>query len=212
MVSFEKPLGPRSRSGPGRDLGSAVGRQRFKSQAFSLCDKGCSSKTAQIRRVATCVCPFSQVHTTGMDITHTPNASAVVTLGKDMTFRDYSQGAFRMRGILRGQKVKLFVIPEVAKLIQRELAAAKYPKSSVEGNVAVLREVVAWLVINSMRSERIQFNQLCIQVLSAGGWPFVLVTHASIPVLPLCIPGSMHPCPHASHAPLPAYVPVAGAD
>jgi len=106
---------------------------------------------------------YDQVHTTGMDITHTPNASAVVTLGKDMTFRDYSQGAFRMRGILRGQKVKLFVIPEVAKLIQRELAAAKYPKSSVEGNVAVLREVVAWLVINSMRSERIQFNQLCIQ-------------------------------------------------
>jgi hypothetical protein len=30
----------------------------------------------------------------------------------------------------------------------------------------VLVDVAAWLVINSMRSERIQFNQLCIQNVS----------------------------------------------
>ena len=30
----------------------------------------------------------------------------------------------------------------------------------------VLIDVSAWLVINSMRSERIQFNQLCIQNVS----------------------------------------------
>uniref|UniRef100_A0A7S1J653 ubiquitinyl hydrolase 1 n=1 Tax=Eutreptiella gymnastica TaxID=73025 RepID=A0A7S1J653_9EUGL len=108
---------------------------------------------------------YDQVHTTGMDITHTPNARAALTLGKDMTFRDYSQGAFRMRGILRGQKVQLLVIPEVAKLIQRELSQAGYPVApeGVAEGERVLREVLAWLVVNSMRSERIQFNQLCIQ-------------------------------------------------
>ena len=35
---------------------------------------------------------YDQVHTTGMDIKHVLNACAVLTLGKDMTFRDYAQG------------------------------------------------------------------------------------------------------------------------
>ena len=56
---------------------------------------------------------YDQVHTTGMDIKQTPNAHAVVTVGKDMTFRDYAQGAFRMRGIGAGQKIHLCIIPEV---------------------------------------------------------------------------------------------------
>jgi hypothetical protein len=34
-----------------------------------------------------------QVHTTGMDIKQHLNACAVLTLGKDMTFREYAQGA-----------------------------------------------------------------------------------------------------------------------
>ena len=40
---------------------------------------------------------YDQIHTTGMDIKHTPNAEAILTLGKDMTFRDYSHscGVFR---------------------------------------------------------------------------------------------------------------------
>lgn len=70
---------------------------------------------------------YDQVHTTGMDIQHVLNAKAVLTLGKDMTFRDYAQGAFRMRGIGRGQTIHLFVIPEVDRLIDRELLAAKMP-------------------------------------------------------------------------------------
>ena len=48
-----------------------------------------------------------QVHTTGMDIKQVLNAEAVLTLGKDMTFRDYAQGAFRMRGIGQGQHIEL---------------------------------------------------------------------------------------------------------
>ena len=46
---------------------------------------------------------YDQVHTTGMDIKQAPTAHAVVTVGKDMTFRDYAQGCYRMRGIGQGR-------------------------------------------------------------------------------------------------------------
>jgi len=59
-----------------------------------------------------------------MDIKHVVNATAVITLGKDMTFRDYVQGAYRMRGIGTGQKIHVYIIPEVADLILREIRAA----------------------------------------------------------------------------------------
>ena len=36
---------------------------------------------------------YDQIHTTGMDIKHVLDAKAILTLGKDMTFRDYAQGA-----------------------------------------------------------------------------------------------------------------------
>jgi hypothetical protein len=41
---------------------------------------------------------YDQVHTTGMDIKHPIDARAAVTLGKDMTLRDFAQGCWRMRG------------------------------------------------------------------------------------------------------------------
>jgi hypothetical protein len=56
---------------------------------------------------------YDQVHTTGMDIKQALNAVAVVTLGKDNTWRDYAQGAYRMRGIGKGQTIALYIIPEV---------------------------------------------------------------------------------------------------
>ena len=56
-----------------------------------------------------------QVHTTGMDIKQVLNAKAFQTLGKDMTFRDFAQGAFRMRGVGQGQTITLLIIPEVQK-------------------------------------------------------------------------------------------------
>lgn len=43
-----------------------------------------------------CISLALQVHTTGMDIAQALNATAVVTLGKDMTFRDYAQVTERM--------------------------------------------------------------------------------------------------------------------
>eukprot|EP00760_Papus_ankaliazontas_P003017 PhM_4_TR11378/c0_g1_i1/m.4426 len=106
---------------------------------------------------------YDQIHTTGMDIKHTPNAEAILTLGKDMTFRDFSQGAFRMRGITRGQTINIFVIPEVKELMCRELRTAKQNIPETADLPLRLQSITAWLVINSMGSERLQFNQLCIQ-------------------------------------------------
>ena len=102
---------------------------------------------------------YDQVHTTGMDIQHALDATAVLTLGKDMNFRDYVQGAFRMRQIGQGQKVELYIIPEVAQLIERETTAAGMATAPDQ----MLEQVTAWLVISSMRSERVQNNQLMVQ-------------------------------------------------
>ena len=49
----------------------------------------------------------------------TIDANALLTLGKSMVFRDYAQGAYRMRGIGVGQRVTLVIIPEIQQLIQR---------------------------------------------------------------------------------------------
>ena len=68
---------------------------------------------------------YDQVHTTGMDIKHHDAAVAALTLGKDMVFRDLAQGAFRMRGIARGQTVRVLLIPEVEDLIRREARRAR---------------------------------------------------------------------------------------
>lgn len=139
---------------------------------------------------------YDQVHTTGTDIPQDLQAVAVQTLGKDMTFRDYAQGAFRMRLIGRGQRIRLFVIPEVAQLVRREMRLTEFAQEitgasgraegrnsarttvtdvssasfasdgSTESEAGFLRDVSAWLVINSMRSERVQWNQLQMQNLS----------------------------------------------
>ena len=106
---------------------------------------------------------YDQVHTTGMDISHSLDATAVLTLGKDMNFRDYVQGAFRMRGIGQGQKVSIYIIPEVCQLIERELKAAGGGGATATTTENMLEHVTAWLVISSMRSERVQNNQLMVQ-------------------------------------------------
>lgn len=104
---------------------------------------------------------YDQIHTTGMDIKHVVNATAVITLGKDMVFRDYVQGAYRMRGIGMGQKVHVFVIPEVKQLMERELSGTIIPAgSSPDEDVVkdhVLEDIVAWLILNSLRSEQTQW-------------------------------------------------------
>lgn len=138
---------------------------------------------------------YDQIHTTGMDIHQCIDARAALTLGKDMTFRDYAQGAFRMRGIGKGQTVELFIIPEVMKLINDQvgklarnpvnnlLAGTPQPSagytsdllslanplsatSSIQvagGGRQLLVNVSAWLTVNGMKSENMQFKMLCQQ-------------------------------------------------
>jgi len=64
---------------------------------------------------------FDQIHTTGIDIKQSPTARAVITIGKDMVFRDYAQGAYRMRGIGKGQTIHLYLVPEVIGLVSQTL-------------------------------------------------------------------------------------------
>ena len=133
---------------------------------------------------------YDQIHTTGMDIKHRVNARAALTLGKDMVFRDYVQGAYRMRGIGeqnsscmhalfvmpempvflvvgQGQVVTVMVIPEVAELMQRQLVAAKVLRvcdTIADMHVGEsLKMIAAWLIINSMQTEQVQWTMLCIQ-------------------------------------------------
>ena len=105
---------------------------------------------------------YDHVHTTGMDIKQSPNAHAVQTIGKDMTFRDLAQGAYRMRGIGKGQTIELYLIPEVANRIQDDL---KIIENRQHGRENPLLDVPAWLLLNAMRMEGLQFMQLSMQEL-----------------------------------------------
>jgi hypothetical protein len=124
---------------------------------------------------------YDQVHTTGMDIKQAVDACAALTLGKDMVFRDYAQGSFRMRGIGKGQTIKLLIVPEIADRIdtQVSIGAGTNAKSQtdvhmlqscspkqLDGIVTTpqfLKDVVSWLMINSMRVDGVQYNLLCEQ-------------------------------------------------
>lgn len=120
---------------------------------------------------------YDQVHTTGMDIKQVLNAQAICTLGKDMTFRDYAQGTFRMRGIGQGQTIRLFIVPEIQRLILTQVGAGLgISRQQVQEQLDALtpadrdsqmiKHVCAWLFINGMKSEKTQFNLLMEQSVS----------------------------------------------
>ncbi len=137
---------------------------------------------------------YDQIHTTGMDIQHMLSAKAVITLGKDMVFRDFAQGAYRMRGIGAGQQITVLVIPEVQELMNRQLkkalpkAASQVTAKLVEVPTQRLRDILAWLVLNSMRSERVQFDNLCSQnlfnVWRKNAWDQLIAGNANFRVRP----------------------------
>lgn len=123
---------------------------------------------------------YDQIHTTGMDIKQGIDARAAITLGKDMTFRDYAQGAFRMRGIGQGQTLELFIIPEVMERIQKHVRLLSGARSMPQQHMAgangnellslgpiqpqvsqnLLVHVASWLTLNGMKSENMQFRLL----------------------------------------------------
>eukprot|EP00656_Telonema_subtile_P005028 TRINITY_DN12285_c0_g1_i4.p1 TRINITY_DN12285_c0_g1~~TRINITY_DN12285_c0_g1_i4.p1 ORF type:complete len:1077 (+),score=272.22 TRINITY_DN12285_c0_g1_i4:94-3324(+) len=108
---------------------------------------------------------YDQVHTTGMDIKQFPSANAVVTIGKDMTFRDFAQGSFRMRNIgAGGQHIHLYIISEVAQRIKQELSQVEGLLTFDEhGEPQWELAVSAWLMLNSMYMEGLQYMQLNTQ-------------------------------------------------
>ncbi|CAE8615816.1 unnamed protein product [Polarella glacialis] len=116
-------------------------------------------------------CFYDQIHTTGMDIQHRLDAVAALTLGKDMVWRDFAQGAYRMRGIGRGQRICLYIIPEIEELISRDMGQAcltQLPNFSTLGNrhKGVLDAVACWLLCQSMRTEKTQYAMLQLQNLA----------------------------------------------
>ena len=92
-----------------------------------------------------------------------------------------------MRTVGQGQQVTLIVIPEVAQLMRRQLVKAGAPPPE-QSLVQTLRSVSAWLVINSMRTERVQFDQLCGQNLAniwrQNAWNLLLAEHQRFKVRP----------------------------
>ena len=125
---------------------------------------------------------YDQVHTTGTDLKHKLDAVAAVTLGKDMTLRDYTQGCYRMRGIGKGQRIFVILIQEIQQLVLGVVDPVEARRIE-EGGVATLLlapgaggyaaqqrktliDIIAWLVVNSLRSEDLQHLQLIRQNLN----------------------------------------------
>ena len=98
---------------------------------------------------------YDQVHTTGMDIKHTLDARAMVTLGKDMTLRDFAQGCYRMRGLGKGQTLHLLIGTDVLEMVHKVSSTDNMPT-----------DVMAWLLSQSMHSEKLQYMMLAKQRLT----------------------------------------------
>jgi hypothetical protein len=110
---------------------------------------------------------YDQVHTTGMDIKQALHAKAVVTLGKDMNLRDYSQGCWRMRGLGKGQRIHTLIVREVEELINDASANMNIGNDVNDINRRKdLIKMFAWLMVNSMRSVKMQHMQLQLQIVS----------------------------------------------
>lgn len=105
---------------------------------------------------------YDQIHTTGIDVKQAPSATAVLTLGKGVTFRDYAQGAYRMRGLGAGQTILLYIIPEVRKLVSVESAAVaaacdlQQPASQADDDASLLVDIAVWLLGTSVQMEKLQ--------------------------------------------------------
>ena len=89
---------------------------------------------------------YDQQHTTGMDIKQPLDAVAVVTIGKDMTFRDYAQGAYRMRQVGKGQSLHLILVDETLELVRKEGGVDDNNAKTFEARVVTATEGGAFAV------------------------------------------------------------------
>lgn len=73
-----------------------------------------------------------------------------------ITINSVLSGAFRMRGIAKGQTIELFIIPEVRNMVTQHVGPnARFGTISDQ---QLLAGVSAWLVVNAMKSETTQSN------------------------------------------------------
>eukprot|EP00913_Durusdinium_trenchii_P011098 g10420.t1 len=98
---------------------------------------------------------FDQVHTTGTDTKQPLQSYAALTLSASMTFRDYAQGAWRMRGLGKGQKLRMMIAPELAKKVAGVV--------KTDGELG-LHDAVAFMLSNQFDSEGSELSFLSTAV------------------------------------------------
>ncbi|CAJ1380920.1 unnamed protein product [Effrenium voratum] len=119
---------------------------------------------------------YDHVHTTGMDIKQPVGAEALLTMSKDTTLRDFAQGAYRMRGLGRGQRISLLITPEVRHLIEECQSACKLSRGSVTldsflhqsptretRQTDLVIKALVWSTANGIRQECRKQTLLCQQ-------------------------------------------------
>lgn len=111
---------------------------------------------------------YDHVHTTGMDIKQPLSCTACLTFGRDTTLRDYAQGAYRMRGIGRGQRIELLMIPEVVTLIRDvsevgRVGPADLIQFDSNPDQRLCVDALAWLTLNMIRIEAKKHRMLAKQ-------------------------------------------------
>ncbi|CAE7948105.1 hypothetical protein AK812_SmicGene21298 [Symbiodinium microadriaticum] len=104
-------------------------------------------------------CYFDQPHTTGIDINQPSLGVAAITMGKDMSIRELQQGAWRMRGLARGQTLEMRSALEdetAVPLSNNSRALQDIQSCSVEQEELQARQLVRQDLGNVWKSEALQ--------------------------------------------------------
>eukprot|EP01038_Epipyxis_sp_PR26KG_P004325 gene4325-6126_t len=111
---------------------------------------------------------YDQVHTTGIDIKQSVDAVCLLTIGKGMTLRDLMQGAWRMRGIGKGQTIRYQMTTEVSQLINRELSTGNHNVDNDEYSMSNPPpvQIITWLIRAQIKLEEMQQMMLSVACVS----------------------------------------------
>eukprot|EP00913_Durusdinium_trenchii_P026503 g24867.t1 len=126
---------------------------------------------------------YDHVHTTGMDVKQPLLCTAALTLSKDMTLRDYAQGAYRMRAIGHGQRVEVLMTPEVRSLMNKSLSTVEKLQEEERPRNVAQHWLTGWLcyigLFNAVLSVAMYLSTLpqyvTLQSLAAGEATFLAV-------------------------------------
>lgn len=94
-------------------------------------------------------CTFlDQSHTTGSDVAYKHDAIGLVTISRNMLFRDLLQSVWRLRGLDKSQKVKFIISKEVQGIICQVLGKEKESEIS-------LGDILRFTIINQTKQQGI---------------------------------------------------------